>query len=47
MVVIMIIYIILFFSTHEVHSRGVHGLDFGFFRSGIRLRPTGSGFRFS
>jgi len=27
--------------------RGMHGLDFGFFGSGFRLRPTGSGVWFS
>jgi len=31
----------------ELQTRGVHGLDFGFFGSGLRLRPTGSGVWFS
>jgi len=28
-------------------SRSVHGLDFGFFGPGLRLRPAGSGFKLS
>jgi len=28
-------------------TRGVHGLDFGFFGSGLRLLQTGSGVRLS
>jgi len=30
-----------------LYIRGVHGLDFGFFGSGLQLLPTGSGVRFS
>jgi len=31
----------------DVHSKGVHGLGFGLFGSGLRLLPAGSGVRFS
>ena len=30
-----------------VPTRGVHGLDFAFFESGLLLPPTGSGVKFS
>jgi len=31
----------------QQRRRGMHGLDFGFFGSGLRLLPTGSGVRLS
>ena len=33
--------------SFDLVSRGMHGLDFGFFGPGLRLRPAGSGLRFS
>jgi len=31
----------------SISVRGVHELDFGFFGSRLRLRPAGTGFKFS
>jgi len=43
----MDLYRTLDLKSNPMDNRGVHGMDFGFFGPGLRLRPAGAGFRFS